>query len=245
MLRMFDLSVPREDAIAYICPVCFWENDVFVTSDDEPSDENHGISLRTAQENYRSFGACVRARCSAMSESRSRRNSTIEKRKDLHLTALRFFMQQCKKMCYSPKLYGAAQAHLAVQRGVDGLDQRLAVAVECTAEGKGSLRRGSNGTRCPRSRCVPGRAASRASDRQAPSSETRPPRSNRAGGVPEVDAQRQESDKFRLHHAHGLRRVDGVATRSPLRPAMPLMAVTEMACQLPCSAARFSRSPPR
>lgn len=22
--------VPREDAIAYICPVCFWENDVFV-----------------------------------------------------------------------------------------------------------------------------------------------------------------------------------------------------------------------
>lgn len=52
--------VPLEDAIAYICPVCFWENDVFVTSDDEPSDENHGISLRTAQENYRSFGACAR-----------------------------------------------------------------------------------------------------------------------------------------------------------------------------------------
>ena len=41
--------VPREEAIAYICPVCFWENDVFVTSDDEPSDEN-----------YRSFGACAR-----------------------------------------------------------------------------------------------------------------------------------------------------------------------------------------
>ena len=52
--------VPREDAIAYICPVCFWENDVFVTSDDEPSDENHGIPLRTAQENYRSFSACAR-----------------------------------------------------------------------------------------------------------------------------------------------------------------------------------------
>lgn len=52
--------VPREEAIAYICPVCFWENDVFVTSDDDPSDENHGISLRKARENYRSFGACVR-----------------------------------------------------------------------------------------------------------------------------------------------------------------------------------------
>ena len=35
-----------------------------------------------------------------------------------------------------PQLYGAAQAHLAVQRGIDGLDQRLAVAVERTAEGK-------------------------------------------------------------------------------------------------------------
>lgn len=43
--------VPREEAIAYICPVCFWENDVFVTSDDEPSDENHGSSLRKAREN--------------------------------------------------------------------------------------------------------------------------------------------------------------------------------------------------
>lgn len=40
--------VPQEEAIAYICPVCFWENDVFVTSDDEPSDENHGIPLRPA-----------------------------------------------------------------------------------------------------------------------------------------------------------------------------------------------------
>ena len=98
--------VPREDAIAYICPVCFWENDVFVTSDDEPSDENHGISLRTAQENYRSFGACAR-------------------------TMLRY-----AKDVLQPQLYGAAQAHLAVQRGVDGLDQRLAVAVERAAEGK-------------------------------------------------------------------------------------------------------------
>ena len=34
--------VPREEAIAYICPVCFWENDVFVTSDDEFSKmKNH------------------------------------------------------------------------------------------------------------------------------------------------------------------------------------------------------------
>ena len=33
------LPVPTEEAIAYICPVCWWENDVFLKSPDEPSDE--------------------------------------------------------------------------------------------------------------------------------------------------------------------------------------------------------------
>ena len=40
------LPVPQEDAIAFICPICLWENDVFITSDEEPSDENHGMTLR-------------------------------------------------------------------------------------------------------------------------------------------------------------------------------------------------------
>lgn len=53
------LPVPQEDAIAYICPVCFWENDVFIKSDDEPSDENHGMTLNEARENYRAIGACT------------------------------------------------------------------------------------------------------------------------------------------------------------------------------------------
>ena len=35
------LPVSAEDAIAHICPVCWWENDVFLKSPDEPSDENH------------------------------------------------------------------------------------------------------------------------------------------------------------------------------------------------------------
>ena len=50
------LPVPREEAIACICPVCFRENDVFATSDDEPSDENHGMSLNEARKNHQSFG---------------------------------------------------------------------------------------------------------------------------------------------------------------------------------------------
>ena len=52
------LPVPKEHAIAYICPVCCWENDVFIASDDEPSDENHGITLKEGRENYKVFGAC-------------------------------------------------------------------------------------------------------------------------------------------------------------------------------------------
>ena len=52
------LSVPKEDAVAYICPVCFWENDIFTSSADEPSDENHGMTLNEGRRNYKTFGAC-------------------------------------------------------------------------------------------------------------------------------------------------------------------------------------------
>ena len=49
--------VPAADALAYICPVCLWENDVFTTSDDEPSDENRGMTLNQGRAAYRRFGA--------------------------------------------------------------------------------------------------------------------------------------------------------------------------------------------
>lgn len=49
--------VPKEEAMAYICPVCFWENDVFAPEEDAPSDENRGMTLRQGRENYRRWGA--------------------------------------------------------------------------------------------------------------------------------------------------------------------------------------------
>ena len=52
------LPVPPEEAVAYICPVCWWENDVFISSDNEPSDENHGLTLSQGRENVRRFGTC-------------------------------------------------------------------------------------------------------------------------------------------------------------------------------------------
>ena len=51
------LPVPIKEATAYICPVCFWENDIFIQSLDEPSDENHQLTLRKARENFKKFGA--------------------------------------------------------------------------------------------------------------------------------------------------------------------------------------------
>ena len=49
--------VPREGAIAYICPVCYWENDVFDLAEDDPSDENHSMTLRQGRENFKKYGA--------------------------------------------------------------------------------------------------------------------------------------------------------------------------------------------
>lgn len=49
--------IPIEAAVAGICPVCFWENDVFDPGEDDPSDENGGMTLREGRENFRNYGA--------------------------------------------------------------------------------------------------------------------------------------------------------------------------------------------
>lgn len=51
-------SVPAADALAYICPVCMWENDVFTAADDQPSDENRGMTLEQGRANYKALGVC-------------------------------------------------------------------------------------------------------------------------------------------------------------------------------------------
>ena len=54
----FTYNTPHKKDCGYICPVCFWENDPFITSNDEPSSSNHGITLNEAKANYLKFGAC-------------------------------------------------------------------------------------------------------------------------------------------------------------------------------------------
>lgn len=51
---------PRRNAVGDICPVCFWENDVFFPGEDEPTDTNQGMTLRQGRAAYKRIGA-VRA----------------------------------------------------------------------------------------------------------------------------------------------------------------------------------------
>lgn len=52
------ITIPNKgDALAYICPVCMWEIDLFIHTEDELSDLNHGLSLKEAKENYRQYGS--------------------------------------------------------------------------------------------------------------------------------------------------------------------------------------------
>ena len=54
-------TIPNKgDALGYICPVCFWEIDLFINSDDEASESNHGLTLIEARENYKKFGAVTK-----------------------------------------------------------------------------------------------------------------------------------------------------------------------------------------
>lgn len=56
-----NLTLPKDanDCVAYICPVCYWEIDTFIESEYEPSDQNNGITLIEAKNNYKKFGACT------------------------------------------------------------------------------------------------------------------------------------------------------------------------------------------
>lgn len=51
-------DIPANPSPGYICPVCWWEMDYFTADEDEPSDQNHGLSLAEARLNFRVFGIC-------------------------------------------------------------------------------------------------------------------------------------------------------------------------------------------
>ena len=42
----FTYNVPANEDCGYICPICFWENDPFIASDNEPSDSSAFVDWR-------------------------------------------------------------------------------------------------------------------------------------------------------------------------------------------------------
>ena len=53
-------TIPNHgDALAYICPICFWEIDLFIKSENEPSDQNHGLTLVEARQKYKRYGTVL------------------------------------------------------------------------------------------------------------------------------------------------------------------------------------------
>lgn len=55
----YTYNMPAQKSHGFICPVCFWENDRLVKSEEDVSEANHGLTLFAARENYEKFGACA------------------------------------------------------------------------------------------------------------------------------------------------------------------------------------------
>ncbi len=51
-------DIPQNPSPGYICPMCWWEIDYFAADEDEPSEQNRGLSLAEARLNFRVFGIC-------------------------------------------------------------------------------------------------------------------------------------------------------------------------------------------
>ncbi|MEG0614539.1 MAG: CPCC family cysteine-rich protein [Oscillospiraceae bacterium] len=54
------LTVPKENSVGFICPVCFWEVETFLPADDQPSGCNHSLTLNQSRANFAEFGACCK-----------------------------------------------------------------------------------------------------------------------------------------------------------------------------------------
>ena len=57
-------TLPKKvsECVGFICPVCFWENDVFMNNMydlKEKSDCNRSMPLEQARENYKKYDACA------------------------------------------------------------------------------------------------------------------------------------------------------------------------------------------
>lgn len=54
----YNTFIGKEHGQYDICPVCFWEDDPFQSSDPDLEEGANAFSLRQAQANFLEFGAC-------------------------------------------------------------------------------------------------------------------------------------------------------------------------------------------
>lgn len=77
------ITIPNGgDALAYICPVCLWEIDLFLTGENEPSDQNHGLTLAQARQKLCPMRRRASPAEAILPPALSRRNCTHNARKE-------------------------------------------------------------------------------------------------------------------------------------------------------------------
>lgn len=54
----YTYTLPPEKDYGFICPVCFWESDKHVKSENDISELNHDTTLSEARSFFQSVGAC-------------------------------------------------------------------------------------------------------------------------------------------------------------------------------------------
>ena len=102
----FTYNVPANEDCGYICPVCFWENDPFIASDNEPSDSNHGITLKEAKSNFSKFGACEKEMLCHVRPPRDDEKEILQRQLPTYRTEKLEFEKECD--CMKKQLQGIA-----------------------------------------------------------------------------------------------------------------------------------------
>ena len=64
----FTYNVPANEDCGYICPVCFWENDPFIASDNEPSDSKSWNNAKRSEIQFLKNLVLVKKKCYVMSD---------------------------------------------------------------------------------------------------------------------------------------------------------------------------------
>ena len=90
----YTFPVPAEQAVRLHLPRMFWETMLFIESNDEPSDENHGLTLNEGRENFKKHAVVICGESSTFRPSDRGRKASIKFICKRGLKMLPFFFAQ-------------------------------------------------------------------------------------------------------------------------------------------------------